>query len=354
VSAMIHALPRINTSFLTHARLPNSADADCSTRAAQKDLWGSQAIRPPTPRRLTRREARLVSSVINSGDIDFRQILMAHVREDGVVARTVFKALCRVPEMLQPSAATELLELLRHQAQPKYARNFAIACLRTLELAHSFELMSKCAQVLTEASDTLSTSQQRKIGARALAYPARWSTENDLRPRLKKRLYAWPAGEHPNSKLEKVDYAGAVSILLLAQLPLRELNPHRLLKTAVLFARQHPTAQNLWLTPLRIHAPEALRTWQVYVSGRLPTSELAHGLVRASIAASASCLAFSLAKLAVQPPRPPAQVPLFLTLGLGSTVWTLNVLLGLLRDVGRLTKKYEVAESQARQVLNCK
>jgi hypothetical protein len=210
-------------------------------------------------------------------------------------------------------------------------------------------MMEKCAQVLAEQANTLDGALHRRIVQRALLYPALYEGKRPYS--REEQLQPWMVGGA--GTLDKVDYAGAVSVLLLAAMPRNGIHSQRLLKKAIDFAKSHPEAENLWLSPLRVHAPRALQTWQIYAAGQIPTIDFAGSTVRAMMAATFSCFIFSLAKLAFQQPaqaQPNAQLALA-TLALGSTAWGLKVLLSLIENTARLVERHEVEESQAEQVL---
>jgi hypothetical protein len=305
-------------------------------------LRGASAPTSPRPQRLTRREVRLVCSLINDGDRDFLGALLAHVRVDSQVARAVVRGICRAPDMLTPEAAENLLTLLRHQGQPKYPRNLALEVVRTFEFATSFGVIEQCAEILSEHAGSLTAGQSRKLMGRAVSYPAG------------RYMHAWPADPEQGSRWseldsDSIDYGGAVSVLLLSKISKNHFREGKLLAQAVRFAHMHPESANLWLDPLSEHAPRALRNWQSYLCGEAPRRHLIGGLTRAVAATALPWLSLQFAAWMIGAPRPPA-VLFASVLGL-SPLWGLQIGLSVKRDLRRWAQTYQVADTQKNQVL---
>jgi hypothetical protein len=321
-------------------KLESSVHGDDS--AGYSPQWRGAEPSLPKLRRLTRREVRLVCSLINDGDREFLGTLLAHVKVDSAVARAVVRGVCRTPEMLTPVAAENLLTLLRYQDSPKYARNLALETLRTFEFATAFKLIETCAEILSEHVGTLTTRQRLKLLDRAVAYPA----QRAFKP--------WPADRlesHAEQQvdLDKVDYGGAVSVLLLSKLGELPCGNNFLLSRAVRFARRFPQAENMWLEALGAHAPQALENWQAYLSGVAPRKHVIAGISRAVAVTTLPWLSIQIAGWLAGAPKPPGA--LLMSVVALSPLWGLQIAHSVLKGLIRAAEDYAVAPIQAAQVL---
>lgn len=304
----------------------------------ERGMEGALPARPPR-RQLTRKEVHTVCALINEPDKEFIHTLMTHVRADDPIARAVFKGICRAPGLLTAAAGERVLELLSHQGHPKYAINLALACLGSTKFTHSLALISKCAHVLAEFAPRLTESQFDRLFARAASYP---------------RTQPVPAtGVGPE---RTVDYGGALSVALLADVSRAWIDKGELFRTARHFARTYPEARNFWLIPLGEHDPRTLREWQAYASEDVPHALMAREMIRAALITSvSSCALYAAVRLdqmaKQQPPaaKPPPDVALVVTL-LWTSGWSVRALTRFASQIVEKLNRYEVPGCQADQI----
>jgi hypothetical protein len=327
-------------------QITHSVPKERDTRNQLSEIKAPSDGNTSRPRRLTRKEVRLVCSLLNQDDREFLQVLLVHVRGDSPVGRAVVRGICKYPQFLTIGSACTLLDLLPLQGHQKYARNLAIEILRTDRFTSAFDVVERCARIVADSFESLSRSQRRKICERATSYPDylsgrdvwRLSSETSVRDRYKSN--------------DRTDYAGAVSVLLLSQFPKGSIKRSTLFDSSVRFSQRYPHAENLWLTPLKEHAPDSLQTWQCFLQGRIPPSQLLNCGLGATATVLVPMMIFDACKRLVAPPRP---MPLGIWITLAASLaacCTIQIVYKAVIGIRKKAAALYVCPSQREQVLN--
>ena len=248
--------------------------------------------------------------------------------------------------MLTEAAASELLGMVKNQPHRKHVQDLAIALLGAPQLATSLGVVTRCGEALRSKLSNLGEEQWDKIILRANSYPI-------------EKCLPLPVGQaadeesNPEQASARIDVAGAVCVLMLAEATRNPSSNYNLLEQGLRLARQHPLAENLWLKPLATHFPEGLDEWKRYVGGATTFSQRLQAFTKAAVATLLPTGLFMGTGFAAGRPvmlAGPVEPLVLLSIG---AYYGSKILDRSTNQIQERVEKFKVPDSQKEQILAC-